>query len=169
MMNKSRTFVSNLLPVKGLCAGDLLKVAKYFKIIQDPFSGDDVTVVKALNPDFAIIHVQEADMEGNAQITGPKYEDVLMSRSSKKVIITAEKITATVKSYGKSGSIDIPNFMVTAVVHAPKGATPCSCASLYDIDFRAIETFKKIANRDKLIEYLAQNVLNDRRGGRLVN
>ena len=69
------------MPVRGLKAGDLLKVADYFKVISDPFSGEDITVVKALAPDVAIIHVQKADSEGNACINGPKYEDVLLSRA----------------------------------------------------------------------------------------
>lgn len=152
------------MPVKGMCTGDLLKVADYFKVIQDPFSGEQITVVRALNPDVAVIHVQEADREGNARILGPKYEDVLLSRASKKVIITAETIVSGIKATNNPESIDIPHFLVTAVVHAPGGAAPCSCVSFYDIDRRSIESFKAITNKDGLIEYLASYERKDRRG-----
>jgi len=152
------------MPVKGLRESDLLKVADYFKIVPDPFSGEAVTVVRALNPDAAIIHVQEADVMGNARILGPKYEDVLLSRAAEKVIITAEKIVSTTKASYNPESIDIPSFLVSAVVHVPFGSSPCSCHSLYDIDRRNIETFKNLTGRDGLTNYLAAYERKDRWG-----
>lgn len=150
------------MPVKGLRAGDLLKVAEYFKVIQNPFGGEPVTVVKALNPDVAVIHVQEADSEGNARIIGPKFEDVLISRAAKKIIITSEKIVHSSKVCSNPQNVDIPHFLVTAVVHAPRGAMPCSCASFYEIDGRAINLFKALPDKGGLAEYLSQYERKDR-------
>lgn len=152
------------MPVRGLKAGDLLKVAEYFKVIQDPFSGEPITVVKALNPDFAIIHVQEADKDGNARIIGPKYEDVLLSRAAKNVIVTAENIVPTSKLALNPENIDIPHFLVTAVVHVPGGAAPCSCASCYDVDRKSIKAFKAISDKEGLKSYLESYERKDRRG-----
>lgn len=152
------------MPVKGLCTGDLLKVAEYFRIIQDPFSGEQITVVKALNPDVAVIHVQEADMEGNVHIIGPKYEDVLISRAAKKVIVTAERIVPVGRYSRNPENIDIPGFLVNAVVHVPNGAAPCSCFHFYDIDRRTIEAFKALSNKESLAEYLITSEWIDRRG-----
>lgn len=151
------------MPVKGLVAGDLLKVAEYFKVITDPFTGENITVVKALVPDVAVIHVQKADSEGNACISGPKFEDVLLSRAAKKVIITAETILPSVKSQGGPENIDIPGFLVAAVVHVPGGAAPCSCASFYDMDTRSIKAFRDIKDKDGLISYLGTYESKDRR------
>jgi glutaconate CoA-transferase subunit A len=38
--------------------------------IPDPYGGKDVMVVPALNPDVAIVHVQRADVNGNAHLWG---------------------------------------------------------------------------------------------------
>lgn len=151
------------MPVRGLKAGDLLKVADYFKVISDPFSGEDITVVKALAPDVAIIHVQKADSEGNTCINGPKYEDVLLSRAAKKVIITAEAIQPSVRSQGGPENVDIPGFLVSAVVHVPAGASPCSCAGFYDIDIKNIKAFRELKDKDGLTAYLESFENKDRR------
>lgn len=157
------------MPVKGLAAGDLLKVNDYFQVIQDPYGSGNTTVVKALNPDVAVIHVQEADCEGNSRILGPKFEDVLMSRAAKKVIITAESIVPTSKAVSNPGNIDIPGFLVTAVVHAPRGAAPCSCPSHYDIDRNVVKMFKSLSGKEDLDAFVGRYEKSDRSGigGRL--
>lgn len=153
------------MPVRGLRAGDLLQVAEYFKVIEDPFGGEPITVVKALRPDVAVIHVQEADVMGNARILGPKYEDILLSRAAKKVIITAEHIIPSSKGYGNPEEVDIPHFLVAAVVHTPGGAAPCSCPTLYDIDRKGLNTFKELKDKEGLDGYLKAYERNDKRGG----
>ena len=40
------------------------------KLVEDPFTGKPITIVPALNPDVAIIHVQQADEYGNARVFG---------------------------------------------------------------------------------------------------
>lgn len=151
------------MPVAGLKTGDLLQVADYFKVIQDPFSGEPVTVVQAIVPDVAVVHVQEADELGNAVIYGPKFEDALMSRAAKKVIVTTEKIVPKSKIRMNPEQVDIPGFLVSAVVHAPRGAAPCSVEKAYDADMKAIERFKKL-KAEEMDTYL-QEYENKDRGG----
>ena len=38
------------------------------KLISDPYTGGPITIVPALNPDVALIHVHQADVFGNARI-----------------------------------------------------------------------------------------------------
>lgn len=142
------------MPVKGLQISELIEVNDYFTRIQDPFSGELVTVVKAIVPDVVILHVQEADKNGNALILGPKYDDVLLSRAGKKVILTAETIVPESKFAFSSDKADIPHFLVNAVVHMPKGAAPCSCPSKYSIDRGNLDFFKAIKNKEELRDYL---------------
>lgn len=142
------------MPVKGLQISDLIEVNDYFTRIQDPFSGEMVTVVKAIVPDVVILHVQEADKNGNAKILGPKYDDVLLSRAAKKVILTAETIVPDSKFAFSQDKADIPHFLVNAVVHMPKGAAPCSCPSKYNIDRGNLDSFKAIKNKEELKDYL---------------
>ena len=151
------------MPVKGLQISDLIEVNDYFTKIQDPFSGEMVTVVKALRPNVAILHVQEADIHGNARIIGPKFDDILLSRAADKVIITAETIVPETKFAFSMDKADIPHFMVEAVVHVTKGAAPCSCPSRYDIDRSSLDEFKLIKDKEGLNSYLNRYQMTDYR------
>lgn len=142
------------MPVKGLVNTDLIEVNDYFTKVSDPFSNEQITVVKAITPDVTIIHVQEADIYGNALIDGPKFDDVLLAKASDKIIISAEKIVETEKFRIKGQKVDIPHFMVSAVVHIPFGATPCSCKGYYDIDRDHIKVFKTLKDASQLESYL---------------
>jgi len=157
VMSALRAGAANVgfMPVKGLVGSDLIDSNDYFKVIEDPFSGENITVVKAIRPDVAIIHAQQADENGNAIIFPPKYDDVLISRAAKKVIITAEKIVGVSSCHMDPEKVDIPGFLVAAVVEAPSGAEPCSCEPLYDINWRCIETFLKYKEKADLEKWLA--------------
>jgi len=144
------------MPVHGLMEGDLIEVNDYFTRINDPFSNEQVTVVKAIRPDVTIIHVQEADENGNAIMYGPKFDDILLAKAAKKVIISAENIVEESRFRLSREKADIPHFMVSAVVHIKKGAAPCSCAEHYDIDRQSILDFKALKDKEQLAHYLTQ-------------
>lgn len=154
------------MPVKGLCAGDLLVKNDYFVVVEDPFSGEAITLVKALVPDVAIIHVQECDAKGNAIIYGPKFEDVLMSRAAKKVILTTEQIVSESKMRLHPERIDIPSFMVSAIVHTPKGAAPCSCERKYEMDDKGLTAFLALKTQAEITDYLKSYETRDYAGER---
>jgi glutaconate CoA-transferase subunit A len=121
------------MPIAGMFGSDLL-VARDFRTIEDPYTGQSVVAVPALIPDVAIVHVQEADELGNARIIGTRFEDVLMAQAAKRVIITAERVVDGSSFEAAPETVAIPGFMVDAVVEAPNGAWPCSCAGEYDFD-----------------------------------
>lgn len=155
------------MPVKGLNAGDLLVENDYFVVVEDPFSGEPVTLVKSLVPDVAIIHVQECDEKGNAIIYGPKFEDTLLSRAAKKVIITAEQIVPETKTKLNAERVDIPGFLVDSVVHVPKGAAPSSCYKKYDIDDKSISSFIGMKTEEEMLAYLKSYEVKDYIGERM--
>lgn len=155
------------MPVYGLRAGDLLLKNDYFVVVEDPFSGEPVTLVKAIVPDIAVIHVHECDVNGNARIHGPKYEDVLMSRAAKKVIITTEKIVSDKVMKLNNESIDIPGFLVSAIVHTPNGASPTSCYKLYDIDQKLLASFIGMKSKEEIKHYLKSYENKDYSGRRM--
>jgi glutaconate CoA-transferase subunit A len=121
------------MPVAGMVGSDLLD-ARGFKTVVDPYGGGQVVAAKAIVPDVAIIHVQEADAQGNARIVGTRFEDVLMAQAARHVIITAERIVDGAEFEATPEIVAIPGFMVAAVVEAPNGAWPCSCAGEYPED-----------------------------------
>src|SRR4051794_41082738 len=128
------------MPIAGMIGSDLLN-ARDFRTITDPYTGSSVVVIPSLIPDVAIIHVQEADSFGNARIHGTLFEDVLMAKAARSVILTAERIVDGRDFEQDPDAVSIPAFMVTAVVEVPRGAWPGSCAGYYDIDTKYLTDY----------------------------
>lgn len=142
------------MPVRGLKVSDLVAVNDYFAQVTDPFTGETLNAVRAIRPQVSVLHVQVADERGNAFIEGPKYDDVLLSRASETVIITAERIVG--EDYFASSAVkaDVPHFMVSAVVYAPRGASPCACAGSYGIQSDTIQAFLNLPDEEAFREWL---------------
>ncbi|GAA0724773.1 CoA transferase subunit A [Clostridium malenominatum] len=151
------------MPVKGLKYGDLFTYNDYFKMVEDPFGGEPVALVKAIVPDIGIIHVQECDEFGNCRIYGPKFDDVLISRASKKVIVTTEQIVPSSKMSSNPELVDVPGFLVHAVVHVPNGASPCSCYKKYDIDKTILSKFITMKKPEEIQTYVDSYENKDRK------
>ncbi|MEW6441942.1 MAG: CoA-transferase [bacterium] len=128
------------VPVKDMLGSDLLKVKSFmgdgkYKIIESPFDGTPTLLVPALHPDVAIIHVQQADATGNAQIWGIGGDCKVGANAARKVIVSCERIVSR-EVIGKDPSRTIvPEFKVVAVVEEPFGAHPGYTPGFYDVDF----------------------------------
>lgn len=144
------------LPVRGLQISDLRLKNDYFADVTDPFSGETLAAVRAIAPDVALIHAQLADERGNALIEGPKYEDVLLSRAAKRVVVTAERIVGDGYFEGQAMKADIPHFLVSAVAHVPRGASPCACYGHYGPDHERVQAFLQLENAEALAQFIAQ-------------
>lgn len=142
------------MPVAGLKQSDLPRAHPYFARVRDPFSGQEVSAVRALRPDWAILHVQQADELGNARIEGPEYEDILISRAAAKVLITAEEIVQEGYFRRSERKAQIPHFMVHGVVYQPRGAVPCSCQGCYPADEAEISSFLALEDAQALSAWL---------------
>lgn len=141
-------------PIVGLAGSDI-PAASGLKTVKDPYTGQEVYCVPAIRPDWAVIHVQEADALGNARIYGSPYWDLVMARAAARVILTAERILATEAMEHLPELTRIPAFLVAAVVHAPQGAWPCSCHPHYGIDEEAVRAYLAASgDREKLCAYL---------------
>ena len=122
------------MPMNLTAAPDLEKVNPNFKRVVDPFTGNEVMVVPPLNPDIAIVHVQRADAEGNAQIWGILGEQKEAAFAAKKVILTAEEIVDETVIRSDPNRTLIPNLIVDAVCHVPYCAHPSYTQGYYDRD-----------------------------------
>jgi len=123
------------------------------------YSEEEVYAVPAIHPDEAIIHVHEADAEGNARIYGSLFEDVLMVTAAKRVILTAEKIVDGAAFEAQPELTSIAGFMVDHVVQAAHGAHPCSCHGLYAADLAYLSDFTAhTQSPDQFEQWLSQNV-----------
>lgn len=120
------------MPIAGMSGSDL--VPGRFHSVANPYGGGAVVTAPAIRPDWAIIHVQEADAAGNARIYGTQFEDVLMSKAAHHVLVTCERVVDGAALAAQPELTAIPAFQVDAVVEAPRGAWPASCAGCYDVD-----------------------------------
>ena len=115
-------------------AGDLERVNPQYRRIRDPYSDQEVVTVPALNPDVAIVHVQRADADGNAQIWGIIGEQKEAAFAAERVILTAEEIVSQEVIRSDPNRTLIPGFIVDAVCHVPYAAHPSYTQGYYDRD-----------------------------------
>jgi glutaconate CoA-transferase subunit A len=147
------------MPVNAFNLSDVPRAQGYKKVI-DPYTGAELYAIQAIRPDVAIIHVQEADAEGNARIYGSIFEDVLMATAARQVIVSAERIVDGALFEAQPELTTIAGFMVTHVVHAPGGAHPCSCHGLYDVDTAYLADFyAHTQSPEAFADWMAHNCL----------
>src|SRR6476660_2632931 len=78
--------------LRGYAGTDLPEHTASAAAIECPFTGERLAAVRALRPDVAIVHAQQADRAGNVQlwgISGVQKEAVLAARRS---IVTVEEV-----------------------------------------------------------------------------
>jgi glutaconate CoA-transferase subunit A len=139
------------MPLAGMAGSDLLTVSG-FRSVADPYSGGEVVVIPAIRPDVALLHVQEADEEGNLRIQGAPYEDVLLAKASSRIIATAERIAPRESFLEDPERTALPGFLVDMVVEAPKGAWPTSCAGEYEYDSEYLTAYASAARTQEGFE-----------------
>ncbi|MFH2064851.1 MAG: CoA-transferase [Pseudomonadota bacterium] len=139
------------IPVKDMVGTDLMNIRSFmgdgkYKMIPSPFDGSPTLLVPALNPDVAIIHVQQADENGNAQIWGIAGDCQAGANAAEKVIISCERIVDR-DTIGKDPSRTIvPSFRVAAVVEEPFGSHPGYTPGFYDVDFSFGYLYQQASN-----------------------
>lgn len=141
-------------PIRGLCGTDVA-AASGFATVRDPYSGEEVYVIPRIRPDWAVLHVHEADEQGNARLYGSPGYDLVMAEAAARVILTAERIIPVAESVAHPEWTKIPGIFVAAVVPALQGAFPCGCMPDYDVDPAGIGAYLRAAgSEDRLREYL---------------
>lgn len=109
------------------------------KLVDDPFhAGKKLTLIKALQPDLAIVHGLAADKYGNTIIPPPYGENMWGAYASTGgVLVTVEEIIDTEAIRRYSPFVKIPGHLVRAVVPVPYGAHPQGMANFGLRDFEA--------------------------------
>jgi len=122
------------IPTKTMLGSDLEKTIG-LKRFTCPYSGEELLLIPAVNPDVAIIHSQVADMYGNAQIYGPPCMDIEIAKAASRVILTTEQIVDNEDIRDAPNSTNIPFFCVDAVVELPYGCYPHECYGRYEASY----------------------------------
>ena len=131
-----------------------------------PFSGQELCFLPALAPDVGLIHVHRCDKYGNAQIDGTGGLGFELSRASKKLILSTEKIVPESAIRRSPERTVIPHYLVDAVVVARYGAHPGEMCYEYAMDRpRVQEYLKEMETGDGGNAYLKKYVLGVRSHG----
>ena len=143
------------MPMNPTAAGDLEKVNPNYRTVKDPYTGGDVVVVPALKPDLAIVHVQRADADGNAQIWGIIGEQKEAAFAAQRVILTTEEIVDESVIRSDPNRTLIPGFIVDAVCLVPYCAHPSYTQGYYDRDNTFYLKWDEISSsREATLSYL---------------
>jgi len=145
--------------LRGYAGTDLPAHNDDIAFIECPFTGERLSAVRAINPDVAIIHAQQADRQGNVQLwglSGVQKEAVL---AAKHAIVTVEEIVDELTP--RSRAIVLPAWVLDAVCHVPNGSWPSYAADFSVRDNGFYEEWDGISrDRDRFRQWMDDNVLN---------
>lgn len=125
------------LPTRAGLGSDVMTVNPHLKTIVDPYDGETLVAMPAIPLDAALVHMNRADIHGNAQYLGPDlYFDDLFCLAAENAYVSAERIvpTAELAANAHPATIRIPRLLVSGVVEAPGGAHFTSCVPDYERD-----------------------------------
>jgi glutaconate CoA-transferase, subunit A len=128
------------------------------KLVQDPYTGDNVCIVPALNPDVGVIHAYQCDIYGNARVYGPGIAPLEVAMSAKNLIVTTEEIIDTEEIRQDPHKTMIPYYMVDAVVEMPFGTYPGSMPGIYRSDMEHMVELGRSMAQGRADEYLEKYV-----------
>jgi glutaconate CoA-transferase subunit A len=144
--------------LRGYAGTDLASKNASVRAVECPFTGRQVTAVRALNPDVTVIHAQQADRRGNVMLwglAGVQKEAVLAARCA---IATVEELVDELVP--RPHAVVLPGWVLSAVCVVPDGAWPSYAAgySTRDNDFYA--AWDEISrDRDRFTAWMREHVL----------
>lgn len=127
----------DFLPIRAGMGSDVLAANPQVKTVRSPYSDDEYVAVPASKLDVALVHVNRADAQGNAQFLGPDpYFDDLLAMAADRTIVSAERIVETQDLLTEHSfhTLLFSRMFATAVVEAPGGAHFTSCEPDYPRD-----------------------------------
>lgn len=120
--------------LRNYAGTDLPAANPRIRTVTCPYTGEVLATVPALNPDVAIVHVQRADAQGNAQVWGLLGTQKEAAFASRRVIVVCEELVSEAVIRADPNRTIIPGLIVSAVVHEPWGAHPSYAQGYYDRD-----------------------------------
>lgn len=133
------------LPTQVGLATDVLKYNSWLKTVRSPYEdGQELVAMKALRLDAALLHVTEADAQGNCVILSPDpFFDELMGRAADRTYLTCERLVPT-ESIGGRERVRYSPFersLVAGVAEVPFGAHPTAGIPGYGIDAEHLASY----------------------------
>ena len=143
---------------------------RQLKTMTCPFTGEQLELLPALNPDVALIHVQRCDAFGNAQLDGLQFMDLDIAMAAKRVIMTTERIVSNDQIRRTPDHTRIPFFTVEAVVEAPMGCAPHECYGVYEPFFSHLDDYAHAPprTRSRAARNISRAISTSRSRGRTI-
>ena len=147
------------LPVRGFAGTDTFQRSAA-RQVTCPYTQQQLSVVPALWPDVAVIHVHEADKFGNCRIRGTSVADRELARAAKQVIVSCERLVSNDEIRRDPTATDIPFYCVDAVCEVPYGSFPGNMPYEYFSDETHLRAWLH-AERDEQVhlEFIQQHIL----------
>ncbi len=153
------------IPVQSLLGSDILnnllkKDNPDVMVDECPFTKEKVVRMRALEPDYAIVHVPRADEEGNAVVYGPKWDEEAI-KAAKKIIVLADEIVSNEEILLNPDDVVFPSTRVNMVAHQPYGAYPTAVYTKYDYDIDHLHYYVSYSKSEEgMQQYLDKYVRN---------
>jgi glutaconate CoA-transferase subunit A len=145
--------------LRGYAGSDLVGQTDSIRTIECPFTAERLAAVRALNPDVAVIHAQQADRDGNVQlwgISGVQKEAVLAAR---RALVTVEELVDRLEP--RPGAVFLPAWVIDYVAHVPGGAQPSYTHGYSDRDNDFYVAWDAISrDRDSFRAWMEANVVH---------
>lgn len=137
----------SFFPAKAILGTDMLKQDELVaKEMTCPFTGEIYAAVRAVEPEFTVMHGYRADRFGNVQWPLKRDADdvdQIIARGSKRLIVTVEEIVDHEEIMKEPNLTYIPSQWVEAVTLAPFGGHPLACDTIHDEDVDQILAYAK--------------------------
>jgi glutaconate CoA-transferase subunit A len=132
----------DMLGKAGLRDGSNPKIPPLkYEIYKEQFTGTEIALIPAAQPDWCIAHVSMAGTEGTIRVAGQKYSDEEAIKASDKVIVIAEQIVPEEYIRREPERNLIPPHLVDYIVELPWGSHPTGCFGSYEADGAFIKDF----------------------------
>ncbi|HWQ73837.1 MAG TPA: CoA transferase [Syntrophomonas sp.] len=132
----------DMLGKAGLRDGSNPKIpTRKYEMYTDNFTGADVALVPAAQPDWCIALVQMVGSEGTVRVLGQKYADDEAIKSADKVIVLTEQIVPEEFIRREPERNLIPPYLVDYIVELPWAGHPTGCYGCYEADGEFIKDF----------------------------
>ena len=122
------------LPTRSLLGSDIFEESDLFERAEDPFTGDDVALIPAIEPDWAIVHAQRASPEGDVHLWGNTGIVESAVGAAENVLVTTEEVVDSDTIQSDPSRVAITREQVTSVVECPFGAHPSPVTGHYNRD-----------------------------------
>lgn len=143
----------------GYLGTDLARANPNVRVIEDPFSGEQLAAIPAHRPDVTIIHAQRADRAGNVLIEGIVGVQKEAALAATRAIVTVEEVVDDLRP-ASPNSVVLPSWAVDAVVEAPGGAKPSYAHGYYGRDNAFYTAWDAVArDRETFLAWMDEHVL----------